>query len=331
MRDSEISKRVQLLAVVTSFGETEERARLTRGTLDLLGLSLVPVCYGKHTVNIPSTCNINLTESYIPNEGEYIKIEAIGYMKGLLQRSEDKSIDLCLIACHTDCAQLMKESEDLCKRKLRSVGIMGGVKPGLDKSGFMEPDESYNLMCDKESARFVYSFCQTHKIKMVFLSRWTAYACTIPRSFYDEFSVTGHPVAIRMVSEQRRTLSDLKFRACAPIGSKEREELPGRCDKSWFCRIFLGGDDFKENEDIWTKVKGFMMYDPLLCVALVDELREAFFQPEVVEVNGVRHEIIGISEEKPGFKEGLVERVRSFMLESFKNGIALPPLPFMLE
>ena len=327
-KDTTLARKVKLLGVVATFGETEERARLTRGSLDLLGMPNVPVCFGKQTLNNPATCHSSNASSYMPIEGAYVKIEAGSYLKGLLERSEDQSVDVCVIAAMTDLSEFMKGNEELVVKKVRSMNIMGRMG-GEDEDGYMVPDDSYNHTCDMDAAKHVFRTCQKRGVKMVLLSRWTAYACPIPRSFYDKLNMTGHPIALRLLTEQKHSIMELWKRACAEVGSVERQELPPRCDKNWFCSTFMGGNgqNFSGHDEIWHLIKEFMMYDPLLCIASVDELRREFFVSEKREINGVVHEMIGVSQENDGIREGCVEALRGYMIASFVKGVALPPLP----
>ena len=70
-------------------------------------------------------------------------------------------------------------------------------------------------------------------------------------------------------------------------------ELPDRCDRSWFVQTFMGGpseqnENANEEDDVWPFIKAFNMYDPLCCIAALEE-NEKFFRFHKVTIEGAEH------------------------------------------
>jgi len=181
--------------------------------------------------------------------------------------------------------------------------IMGGVitkndLPALDEEGRFLPDlTAQNHSFDKESAEFLYRQLQDLQIPITVLSRHAAIAAKVPRAIYDDMAATGHPVGLRLLAAQKMAIQELWQRACLPDGDPARQGLPGRCDKAWFCNTFCGGQgaDRAATDSIWDFVQTFNLYDPCTLVAAIPNLREHFFAPQVVEVHGVEHLVVGVS------------------------------------
>eukprot|EP00520_Triparma_pacifica_P019544 CAMPEP_0118669014 /NCGR_PEP_ID=MMETSP0785-20121206/20661_1 /TAXON_ID=91992 /ORGANISM="Bolidomonas pacifica, Strain CCMP 1866" /LENGTH=147 /DNA_ID=CAMNT_0006563641 /DNA_START=194 /DNA_END=633 /DNA_ORIENTATION=+ len=145
---------------------------------------------------------------------------------------------------------------------------MGGVKPwDEDKEGvILEPDDSYNNHCDSEASSGIFTFCQEKGIKMVILSRHAAYSASISKAFYEEIAGSQNPVALRLFQQQKHSITHLWSRAASMIGTPEREDLPARCDKAWFCKTFCNGKDLghlSRDDEIWEHIESFNLYDPL--------------------------------------------------------------------
>ena len=63
---------------------------------------------------------------------------------------------------------------------------------------------------------------------------------------------------------------------------KHREGLPGRCDKPWFCKVFLSGQglDRGGSDSIWDLTTTFQAYDPVAVIAAVPQLKHKYFQAQ---------------------------------------------------
>ena len=319
------SEKVQLLGCVCSFGKVFERAHLTRGTLDVIGLPKIPVAAGHKDPNCPAGCSDMFAEQYLP-PSSWKPYNSKAMLTKIFEEAEDTSVDFALIAAMTDAWNFMHEKEELFLKKIRSVSIMGGVLPFKEGDRLL-PDESYNNYCDKSASRNVYNFCQEKGVKMVILSRFAAYAVPVPRDFYEELGSSGSLVARRLFEEQKHSIVELWKRASSPSGSVLREELPDRCNKMWFCKTFCDGNgqDLNREDEIWACVTSFNMYDPLSILASLKSC-DRFFEKIFHQVNGTRHEIIGINGESNGIVKGMEEGLVDLILEHFSFGVDLPGL-----
>ena len=347
-----------------SFGDTARRSRLARGTLDVLGMGKVPVGMGEGDPHIGNTCSTAFANNYIPSKA-WKPYRAPELLKKLYTQAEDKSIDVCIIAAMTDFAHFVEAEPELFSAKTRRVNIMGGAKPrveGADNSVFFEPDDSYNCFCDEEASELAFQKCQevrsgvrlaserAHtltflfltsasyllsppqlRIPMTILSRHSAYKAPLQRGVYELMAKTGNPIANRLLSEQKQSIGELWKRAVSPPNSAGRMELPDRCDRKWFIATFMGGPSpanasLTDDEDVWPHIRSFNMYDPLSCIAAMEE-NAKFLKGEVVEINGVEHWLIGTTKEEHGMVEDKVDDLKEYMLERFLQSMNAPKLP----
>jgi hypothetical protein len=301
----------ELSAVIANLAPPVKRAQLAKGTLKLLGKPEVPVGIGTDCQNSPLGHDHEFAKvTYMADESELEDGREL--LVRTLENAEDKSITLVLISGMTDIAVILRERGDLVQAKCASVAIMGGVEVEkgtnnvvIDKDGYMVPDSAANNKFDMDSAIYTYRRLQELGIKLVILTRAAAYACKVPRSFYDELAGTGHPVGIKLRDSQQGSIESLWQRACLPAGDEGRAKLPDRCNKDWFCDTFCGGQgkDRTGADSIWDLIQSFNLYDPMTLVAAVPELRERFYEPAVVKVGETEHLIIGVSDALPGVKD----------------------------
>merc|ERR1719498_556811 len=115
-------------------------------------------------------------------------------------------------------------------------------------------------------------------------------------------AATGHPVGVRLQQMQQGAIEHLWSRASLPANDPKREGLPGRCDKAWFCKVFLGGHgmDRDGSQTIWDLASTFQAYDPVAVVAALHGIRAKYVRPHFVCVKGKKdmaiHEILGLTE-----------------------------------
>lgn len=163
--------KVAFLGVVASFGNTELRSKLCRGTLDVLAMGKVPVCVGQGEEGA-TNCSTDFADSYLPLN-EWKPLDRKVMLKHIFENADDKSIDVALIAAMTDCAEFIEENPELFKSKVRSVNIMGGAVgiEGGRGGKFLTPDDSYNNFCDEVASELVFEKCQELGVPMTLLSR----------------------------------------------------------------------------------------------------------------------------------------------------------------
>ena len=183
---------------------------------------------------------------------------------------------------------------------------------------------------NKQSAQTDHGLLQLG-VPMTILSRHSAYKAPLQRGVYELMAKSGNPIANRLLSEQKQSISELWKRACAPPNSADRMELPERCDRAWFISTFMGGPSsatafLTEEDDVWPFIKSFNMYDPLCCIAALSE-NAKFFEGKRVEVNGAEHWLIGTTKKEHGVVEGEVDNLKEYMFERFLQIMNAPKLP----
>jgi hypothetical protein len=271
---------LRLKAVIANLRPGIARARLVRGTLDLLGLQDVPVGIGTDGGSRTHKAMFAATTPYMtPLESQRMRSLEPG--RALLHRTLTNaapgSLTLLLISSMKDAALFLRDNGALCKDRLSHVVLMGGVEikaveperngaraggggrgasaaspssRGHDvgsSDGSASPtlrlvaDSAHNNMFDLASARYLYARLQELGIPMTVVSRHAAYAVPVPRAIYDHLAQSGSTIGWRLRKVQRDSIEALWRRACAPDCSAERNGLPARCDKTWFSKTFCEG------------------------------------------------------------------------------------------
>lgn len=325
---------LNMLGVVANLKPSVKRARLAKGTLDILGLDKMPVGFGSgHEVTEDDGLEYQFDVTYLSPADAIVDGKEL--MIKTLRAAKPKSLVLVLISQLTDAATILREYTRLFETAVRRVVIMGGVQinketdlPELDGEGRLIPDMSaQNHSFDKDSTRDLYRHLQDLGIPITVVTRHAATAAKVPRSIYDDMAATGHPVGIRLLKAQKAAIQELWQRACLPTDDKGRNGLPARCNKAWFCEAFCAnqGQDRKPEDSIWDIVQNFNLYDPATLVAAIPNLREHFFAPSVVEVHGVEHLVIGVSATNHNVANptGLAEFMRNTMVESLEVSLGL--------
>jgi hypothetical protein len=321
----------ELAAVVANLAPPIQRARLAKGTLRQLGQPDVPVGIGTDCGNSAKGHDHEFVN--IPYMAEEADLEdGAALLVRTLEEADDNSITLVLISGLTDVAGLLRANADLVRKKVRCAAIMGGVKVNgdavvLDADGYMEPDTAANNAFDMDSAKYVYRKLQEIGVPLVILTREAAYACKVPRKFYDDLADTGHPVGIKLRDSQKGSIESLWRRANMPAEDPDRGTLPARCNKEWFCDTFCKGQgkDRTGADSIWDLVQSFNLYDPMTLIAAVPELRERFYDPVVVKVGETEHLIIGVNKAVHGVKDAnaladyMVQRCIDSLSQSVKE------------
>ena len=292
---------VVLKGVVATLYPAFERARLCRGTLDMLGMHSVPVGVGTDggdTKGVHSARSFEvLASSYLP-EPESESAASLEPGRRLLHSvwtdAAPRSLSLVVIASLKDVALFLRDNETLFLEKTKEVVIMGGVQEAEQAQGAgvlcppLVPDDAHNNQFDRPAAEYFYRRCQEIGVPLIVVSRWSAYAVQMPRSTYDQLALTGSSIGFRLRSAQRETIEELWQRACAPEFSDARKGLPNRCDRAWFLATFCEGSDGIDTktghrrsgaDPVWDLVASFNQYDTIAILAAVPALRAKFFEP----------------------------------------------------
>ena len=181
---------VQPQAVVANVSPALARARLTRGTLDTLGLYNVPVGVGTDGgtgIKCEDTWSAS-AEQYVPREQSQSAKALISGRRLLHQtfvRARETSLTLLLLSSTKDAALFFRDNTDLFRSKIKTVVFSGEAKvPGHtdgDEAQFIEPDESSpNVAIDITSAQFLFRRLQEWGVPLIVLGQRAARAAPTP-------------------------------------------------------------------------------------------------------------------------------------------------------
>jgi hypothetical protein len=124
-------QRIELKAVIANLRPSFERARLVRGTLDLLGMQHVPVGIGTDGGSEVHEATFFETATYMTPLSSQ-RISQLEPGRALLYKTfveaEPHSLTLLCISSLKDAALFLRDNSALCASRLRHVVIMGGVK-----------------------------------------------------------------------------------------------------------------------------------------------------------------------------------------------------------
>ena len=316
---------VEIVGALGVLNPARERARAIKGGFIELGLPEIRVSSGSD-ITLKEYAFGYETCSYLAPEDTLVRGTS------LLDETFSSALsdlNLVIAAGMTDIAEAIRSDPDGVAQALASVTIMGGVKIEqawngykvvLNKDGFMEPDEgetaAANNNFDHKAAAAVYRFCQEYNVPLTVLTREAAYACQINLGkFYGRMAATGSPIGSHLVETQAPSLRLLWARTNAPQDSELRGKLPMRCDRRWFVDTFCLGNDPGKVDDIWPHIRAGQAYDLMAFLASIPEIRDRFFAPVEVDVNGVVHRVIGLNQKWHNGEVADVEGLREFMHE----------------
>ena len=305
--------------VVCNLAPAAARARLMRGTLDMLGLEDVPVGVGSAGGSASHRDTFShLAAGYIAGADAAVE-DGQALLARVFGAARDGSLTLLCISALTDAREFLARNEDLFLRKIREVVIMGGVAPS---AAGLVPDTAANNAFDEAASAALYAALQDLRVPMVVVTREAAYACPVPRRVYDDIAATGSPIGVRLQAAQRTSITALWRRTHA--SGAERLGLPARCGPAWFLDTFCGGAGSGRGaqDEVWDLVRSFNMYDAVALIAASPRLRREHFDPTVVAVGGVDHAVIGLSRDESGVRD--VDGLRAFLTDGFLRGIRSP-------
>lgn len=316
---------ISIRGVIATLYPSLARARLTRGTFNLLGLPDVPVGIGTDggdTSGMHSSEHFESTaSSYIIREDDEAAIrglengyrllhriykaashaKCVGAVEGGINGNATKKVikgglTIVVTSSLKDISIFARENPNLFASKTREVVIMGGCHPVSDEGDECKPDLAHNNAFDPEASARFYSQCQRANITLTVVARHSARAARMPRSIYDDLAGTGSVIGKRLRDSQRAGIEQLWRRACAsdPVA---RKGLPERCGRRWFVDTFCGGKEPRPGrssgaDSVWDAVTGFLQYDTLALVASVPVLREAYFDPIVLPPLGQKGGVV---------------------------------------
>lgn len=328
-------KLANLLGVIVNRTPVLERAQVARGTLDVLGLTDVPVGLGFAYGSRQTNETLQFAAPYRSHRTDFPKGDELFWK--LLEAAEDHSVALVCASGLTDLAHILKRDvkgyDDrmaLLRLKINIVSIMGGVVEqgsvvSKDECGFVFPTwASTNNAHDWLAAEFVYSALQRLRVPLVVTSKWAAYAASVPRDTYDLFAETGHPVGIRLQAMQEEMIQHLWFRANLAGDDPRRENLPPVLGKAWFAKTFCGGEDLSAlsgDDRIWKYIKVFNLYDQTAVMAALTDLATVHFDSVYLGQNPdlAFVEIIGINQTSHQVHD--LETTRGFLISTMLTGL----------
>jgi purine nucleosidase len=147
------SPELQILGVMTTFGDTGERAKLVDRFLGEVGRSDIPVAVG-----VPTTSKTPFTQLAYAEGGHFAKLSHPNAVDFMLEQIERYPGEITLVAI----GPLMNvgaliDKDPKAFRKLKRVVMMGGsVKRGYDDLGYSlprGPDAEWNIVNDIPAAQ----------------------------------------------------------------------------------------------------------------------------------------------------------------------------------
>ncbi len=316
---------IRLVAVVANLKPAEIRARVAKGTLQQLGLGQIPVGVGMPVFADSETHAYETEVPYMAQPDEVVPGYAL--LVETLAAAPAHSLTLVLQSGLTDAAHLLRRQQALFLEKVAAVAIMGGVSSdddGLVTAGsLIQPDDAANLAYDPGSGAWLYRELQRHRVPLCILTRHAAYATRVPITMYAAMKASG-PIGTSLAMRQEPAIQALWQAACAPPGAAVRGSLPPSRDRRWFVATYCDGVDpaIGSDDDICPHAKYVNLFDPLNLIAAIPQLRDRFFAPTGVRVDGVTHRIIGLSHRDHGVRDP--DGLRSFLVDCELAALSIP-------
>lgn len=151
------SPKLQVLGVVTAWGNTGLRARLARRFLVQTGHGQIPVAVGVPTRDAATFSQKRWAEAWPAPAGGFPN--GIDFMRDLIRRNPGQ-ITLIAIAPYSDLAALLK-ADPAEFHQLKRIVLMGGsIHRGYGDLGYLPghgPDPEYNVASDISASRAVFA------------------------------------------------------------------------------------------------------------------------------------------------------------------------------
>lgn len=155
--------------------------------------------------------------------------------------------------------------------------------------------------------QIVYGFFIDNGIPLRVLTRHAAYAASITPQFYNEIST------VNLVWEHLRKIQSSAIYSLWQFANNNPPEH--RQNRSWFCKTFCDRADIpiSADESPWQYVKNLALYDPLTTMWM---LYPDLFTPNCREINGVEHQIVGLSSDETGVidKYALISKLKQYLI-----------------
>lgn len=277
--------KLKLSAVITTGGDFAlrlRRAKLTKGCFIALGHPFQKVCAGcdyTRPKTIRDDCFVEEENSLaLERNGNVVLRNSRQLLAELFKKADPKSITLILNAQVSDVNIYLRECGAKILKKVSRIILMGGLAETLDEKGRLQPDlNCYNFKVAPEAVKELFRWAQDNKIRLVLVPRETAYQVPMDRSFYNQLSMSSHPVARAVVNVSRLALENL--------WNDIRRGSYSHFDIRRFAKVFMGmtvRQAMKEIssrdafEIIEPKIRHYYLYDVLTVLAADDPLFRQF-------------------------------------------------------
>ncbi len=141
----------QLLGVTTTYGHTEDRARLAAKLLKVMGRMDVPVYAGKHSDHSVGR-QMDWAKDYT---GKNVKSEtAVEFLKSIIEKHPGE-VTIVAIGALTNIGELVTRYPKLVS-KIHRIVIMGGSVYSGYGAATTPPQVEWNIKCDPAGARKVF-------------------------------------------------------------------------------------------------------------------------------------------------------------------------------
>lgn len=305
----------EVATIIANTNPEYKRAQVARGLLDHLGLKHIRLGVGDRVMpEADPFPDVDLI-TYI-HKGEDLP-DGKPMLLDELQKADPQSVVLVVQAAMTEVAWLLKDYPELMKDKVIYVASMSGVKPQLSEKGYLLPGDAMNVKFDEPAAAYAFQALQDLGIPLLITTRNATFAAMLNHKVFTEMGEVGRVFASRVNKNTQRFWVSCN----APEGDPRRGKLSISRNRDWFVKTFCGGIDpgigIDDNIIPYIKADSWPQYDPINLVAAIPELRDMFFTPKIVTVNGVNHMVIGWSPEEHGVKEPakLVEFLNSLLVK----------------
>ena len=318
------------MSIIANLGDSRMRARLAKGTLNVLGVGGFPVAVGTDVGR--GNEQIQPYEfaccTYLAEDCELEEMDGTALFYTALEKAQrnGRKVLVVLNSGLTDMAVALRDPRwsEWGRDVVEVVSASGALLMNEDGRLMMDGTAQNNAF-DLESAEYVHRILeQEPNVQFMVVSRFAAMACQLPRSAIDGSS---HPLAKRLSGVAEPSLQKLWERV--HLTEEERaakgDALPMRCSPSWFRNTFLVEDapELTADDLVWSNVRGFNEYDGLNTIAAVaaayPSLFAEFFDPHRCPLTGAY--CIGVSKDNTGLKNGhkMSELLHDVLATSFER------------
>lgn len=164
--------RIALRAVLANGGgEPLARARLARCVLDHVGETRVPVGVGSAGTAAPAQPHEFDLAGYDAVDDARIELDGGALLLRALRRARAGSVTVVAISSLRDLADAVEAAPELVRAKVRTIGVMGGLRRDARAPHGWAPDSSQNNAFDETAAGAVYAWAMGAGVRLVVLGR----------------------------------------------------------------------------------------------------------------------------------------------------------------